>query len=52
MYFLPEEDLDSCPEAGRLANNVKLMRQIDLPLKPLEREHFVEFGNNLILNKI
>ena len=52
MYFLPKEDLNSCPVAGRLANNVQLMRQVDLPLKPLEREYFVKFGNNLILNKI
>ena len=52
MYFLPKEDLDSCPVAGRLANNVKLMRQVDLPLKPLEWETFVKFRTNLILNKI
>ena len=52
MYFLPKEDLDSCPVAGRLANNVKLMRQVDLPLKPSEWEYLVKFGTNLVFHKI
>ena len=52
MYFLPKEDLDSCPVAGRLANNVKLMRQVGLPLKPFEWEYLVKFGRNLVFHKI
>ena len=52
MYFLPKEDLDSCPAAGRLANNVKLMRQVGLPLPPFEWEYLVKFGTNLVFHKI
>ena len=47
MYFLPKEEIDSCPVAGRLTNNVKLTRQVDLPLKPFEWEYFVKFGTRL-----
>ena len=51
MYFLPKKDLDSCPVAGRLANNVNLMRQVDLPRKPSEWEYLVKFGTNLVFHK-
>ena len=52
MYFLPKEEIDSCPVAGRLTNNVKLTRQVDLPLKPFEWEYFVKFGTSLVFHKI
>ena len=47
MYFLPKEKLESCPVAGRLANNVKPIRQVDLPLRPAQREHFLKCGKDL-----
>ena len=52
MYFLPKEELESCPVAGRLANNVKLMRQVDLPLRPAQWEHFLKCGEDLVFYKI
>ena len=52
MYFLPKEELESCPVAGRLANNVKLMRQVDLPLRPAQWEHFLKCGKDLVFYKI
>ena len=52
MYFLPKEKLESCPVAGRLANNVKLIRQVDLPLRPAQREHFLKCGKDLFFYKI
>ena len=48
MYFLPEEEVTSCGVSAKLGNNIKLMRQVALPLGNVCWEYFVKSGTELV----
>ena len=48
MYFLPEEEVTSYGVSPKLENNIKLMRQVALPLGNMSWEYFIKSRAELV----
>ena len=48
MYFLPEEEVTSYGVSAKLENNIKLMRQVALPLGNMSWEYFIKSRAELV----